>query len=176
MISIGCDTSGCEAALDDLDAVIQAATRPAAQEGAEVYYREVMRRVPVMAMVQVGKGGKVHQPGQLKASIYQAFSADNSFPAQRDSARYEKAEYHISWNAKKAPHGHLVEYGHVQRRAVFRGADGNWYTGKTPISPRHVAARPFIRPSYDAVHQQAGAAVDAEFARRVQPALQGGQA
>lgn len=177
MITMTCDVEGASAALDDLDAAVLAAVRPAAQAGAEVYYREVLMRVPVMAMPKEGKGGKVHQPGALKAAIYQAFSADKSTPPQRSAPAYMRAEYHVSWNASKAPHGHLVEYGHVQRRVVFQGADGAWYTSKAPLpAPRHVAARPFLRPAYEAAKGHADAAMDAEFSRRIQAALQGSAA
>jgi hypothetical protein len=38
----------------------------------------------------------------------------------------------VSWNHRKAPHGHLVEFGHVQRYASYVGKDGNWYTAVRP--------------------------------------------
>jgi hypothetical protein len=83
--------------------------------------------------------------GNLYASIYQAFSPENSGPG--------KATYHISWrtggSGVRAPHGHLVEFGHIQKYKVYLGKDGNWYTNKkAPLaSPVQVAARPFIRPA-----------------------------
>src|SRR5205085_5719958 len=79
---------------------------------------EVQLRAPVAKKAIVRKG-KTIQPGALKASIYQVFSKDNSGSGH--------ATYHVSWNAKKAPHGHLVEFG----------------TSRAP-------AHPFLRPAYDA--------------------------
>lgn len=57
--------------------------------------------------------------------------------------------YRISWNAKKAPHGHLIEFGHWRTHVVYKGPDGNWYSDKTrPLAnPVWVSARPFLRPT-----------------------------
>ncbi|MBV2184457.1 MAG: hypothetical protein KUL88_07955, partial [Rhizobium sp.] len=96
------------------------------------------------------------------------------------------------WNAKKAPHGHLLEYGHVQRYAVFIGKDGKWHTAIRPEKlgtpkprrnasqaekdayylprkggPRFVAARPFVRPAA-AKFPEAVAAMEAELLRCMQ--------
>lgn len=87
-----------------------AAVRPAAQAGAQVYYDEVERRVPV-------------DSGELKNALYQAY-ADESTP--------QRAVYRISWNKKKAFHGHFIENG----------------TSK-------MAAQPFLRPAYDARREDA---------------------
>lgn len=119
--------------LDALAAKHAAAARPAAQAGAQVLYDQVK--------VNVAGIGKV--TGNLDHSIYQVFSKENSSPVM--------ATYHVSWNATKAPHGHLVEYGHIQTHKVYIGSDGNWYTSKTPLEqPRLVGARPFLRPAFDA--------------------------
>ena len=130
------DTAALDAALDDLTESIKEQARPAAQAGAEVFYREVLARVPVSTKVRKSKG-KTYTPGALKASIYQAYSKDNSSDG--------KATYHISWNARKAPHGHLVEYGTVK-----------------------MAARPFIRPSFDAKQAQALEAAKAKLEEGMQ--------
>lgn len=130
------------------------AARPAAQAAAQVLYDAVKANVARI---------KKHT-GNLDRSIYQAFSIDNSGPG--------RAMYHISWNAKKAPHGHLVEYGHMQRYVYYRRNDGQIRPlvrpgmdgtpkpkGRAPQAvkdqyyvpleggPRLVAARPFIRPA-----------------------------
>ena len=122
--SIKFDTSGISAALDQLGDGIKDQVRPAAQAGAQVLYDEVLLRVPVSKKTRKTKRGEVIPPGTLKGSVYQAFSADNSNEG--------RATYHISWNAKKAPHGHLVEYG----------------TSRAP-------AHPFLRPAYDAKQKAA---------------------
>jgi HK97 gp10 family phage protein len=112
------DFSGLFGALDEIEDGAQINLRPAAQAGAQVLYEEVKIRVPVKAKTTTRKG-KILPPGALRDSIYQVFSEDNSGP--------NRSTYHISWNARKAPHGHLVENG----------------TSRAP-------AHPFIRPAYDA--------------------------
>lgn len=106
--------------MDELAAGAEQATRPAAQAGAQVFYDR--------AKANVSKLGKV--TGNLASSIYQVFSQDNS--------RAGRAEYHVSWNRKKAPHGHLVEYGHVQRYVTYIDKRGQW---KTLVRPE-MAGKP----------------------------------
>lgn len=139
--SINVDLSGFDAAIADKAAKLRAATRPAAQAAIQVLYDQV--KVNVSSMGQV--------TGNLQRSIYQVFSQDHSRPGV--------ATYHVSWNASKAPHGHLVEYGHIQRYKVYLGKDGKWHTNKrAPIPPRHVAARPFLRPAWDHIDRAMAAA------------------
>jgi hypothetical protein len=88
----------------------EAATRPAAQAGAQVFYDQVKTNVRAIG----------HVTGNLDGSIYQVYSRDNSSPV--------RSEYHISWNRRKAPHGHLVEFGHVQRYVVYIDRRGQWKT------------------------------------------------
>lgn len=123
-------------ALAGLDMIAKEAinVRPAAQAGAQVLYDEVLLRVPVSTKVRKLKSGRTIAPGALKASIYQVFSEDNSGRAL--------ATYHVSWNYRKAPHGHLVEFG----------------TSRAP-------AKPFLRPAYEA---KAPEALEASRARWVQ--------
>lgn len=126
------NTAGIEALFDGLATEAEAAARPAAQAGAQVLYDEVRKNVDRIK----------RRTGNLSRSIYQAYSKDNSGSG--------KAVYHVSWNAKKAPHGHLVEYGHLQRYEVsFDKATGRFVTHKDrPLpQPRQVAARPFLRPA-----------------------------
>lgn len=131
-MSIKLDVAGVLGAMDALDHDFQEAARPAAQAGAQVLYDAVVQNV---------QGIKVHT-GNLRRSIYQAYSKDNSGDG--------RAQYHISWNAKKAPHGHLVEWGHLQRYEVsFDPVTRRFITHKDrplPV-PKQVAARPFVRPA-----------------------------
>lgn len=133
--------------LDTLATDIEASVRPAAQAGAQVLYDAVKLNVSSMGRVT----------GNLDKSIYQVFS--------RDRSGQGLATYHVSWNHIKAPHGHLVEYGHVQRYATYF-KDGRWHTNKKkPLAqPRQVAARPFIRPAV-AKFPEAVAAMETELAR-----------
>lgn len=144
--SIKFDASGANAALDALMEKAQANVRPAAQAGAQVLYNEVK--------LNVASIGKV--TGNLDSSIYQVYSKDNS--------TQDRATYHVSWNARKAPHGHLVEHGHIMTRKAYIGSDGKWYTSKVKLAePKHVGARPFIRPAYDAKAQAALEAANAKW-------------
>lgn len=151
--SIDVDLSGLNTLLDELGSAAEAAARPAAQAAAQVLYDEVRANV-----AKIGK-----KSGNLQRSIYQAFSQGNSGVGL--------ATYHVSWNASKAPHGHLVEYGHLQRYRYFQTPDGKvrpmvrpGMQGKpapsrrasqavkdayyvTLPTPRQVAARPFLRPA-----------------------------
>jgi HK97 gp10 family phage protein len=135
------DPSGLYVALDQLQAGVKEQVRPAAQAGAQVLYEEVLLRVPVSKSVRKYKG-KTYAPGGLKASIYQVFSQDNSADG--------RATYHVSWNYKKAPHGHLVEYG----------------TSRAP-------AHPFLRPAYDAKAKAALEATKARFEEETQKVIAG---
>lgn len=144
-VTVQFDKLGIDGALDGMEREMLDLMRPAAQAGAQVFYDEVKTRVASI--------GKV--TGNLASSIYQAWSRDRSIEGH--------SVYHISWNASKAPHGHLVEYGHTQTRKVYQGSDGKWYTSKEKLpAPKRVAARPFLRPAYDA---KATAAAEAASAR-----------
>lgn len=130
-IKISVDTSGLKALLSEFDGGLSKETRPIAQAGAQVLYDDVKANVAAL--------GK--RSGKLANAIYQAFSADNSLDGV--------STYHVSWNARKAPHGHLVEFGHLMRYATFIDKSGRWVTlkNKPLATPRHVAANPFIRPA-----------------------------
>jgi hypothetical protein len=144
-VSIAFDRTGASAGLTELESEMLALMRPAAQAAAQVLYDEVKLRATALGSVS----------GNLKDSIYQVFSADQS--------NATRSTYHVSWNARKAPHGHLVEYGHIQTRKVYLGKNGRWYTSPVLLpAPRRVAAQPFVRPAYDA---KAGAATAAAAAR-----------
>lgn len=153
--AITVDTSGLEAWLQQLGDEAEAAVRPAAQAAAQVLYDEVKRNV----------GRLKKHTGNLDRSIYQAFSKSNSGTAF--------ATYHVSWNARKAPHGHLVEYGHLQRYEItYDPQTRRFITHKDrPLAaPKQVAARPFVRPA-QAKFPQAMEAAKAELWRRLDKKL-----
>jgi HK97 gp10 family phage protein len=147
------DTSAINKVLQQLDNKVTEAIRPAAQAAAQVLYDEAKRnadRIPVHS-------------GKLSKAIYQAFSEKQSTPGH--------AVYEVSWNPRKAPHAHLVEFGHIQRYATYIGSDGQYHTRKRAgVSKRkpsknasqavkdayyvlrpggmlQVAAQPFMRPA-----------------------------
>lgn len=83
------------------------ATRPAAQAGAQIIYdraKALAPRADYMHMFKIdGRVYGPYAPGNLRDSIYQVFSKDNSFS--------DVSTYHVSWNADKAPYGAMVEFG-----------------------------------------------------------------
>lgn len=152
---------------------LERAARPAAQAAAQVLYIEARRNA--MAIRRVS--------GNLISSIYQAYSERKSAPG--------RATYHVSWNPRKAPHGHLVEWGHIQRYVSYVGKDGNWYTAVRPEmrgkpkpkrrapqaekdayyvtlpAPKQIAANPFMRRAA-VKEQEAIAAAVAEILKDFQ--------
>lgn len=172
--SFGIDANidGFLAQINVMEVAVFDAARPAAQAAAQVLYDEVGRNV-----AKIGK-----KTGNLASAIYQAYSADNSGQGF--------ATYHVSWNARKAPHGGLVEFGHLQRYRYYKGADGKirpmvrpGMEGKprpsrrasqaikdayyVPLpTPRQVPAKPFIRPAASKFNAAIAAAI-AELYRRI---------
>ena len=112
------DTSSFDRLLDGLEADVGRALRPAAQAAAQVFYDEVKKNVSQIKTVT----------GNLSRAIYQAHMPESSIEGQRES-------YRISWNWRKAPHGGLVEGGHMQRYKYYQNAQGQ--------------VRPMVRPGMD---------------------------
>lgn len=96
--------------------------RPVAQAGAQVLYDRVRANVkdfvkphwfygendvygvgPNGEVAKRGPGVQKINPGNLRKAIYQSFSEDNSGKGY--------ASYHVSYNYKKAPYAHMVEFG-----------------------------------------------------------------
>lgn len=128
--SMSLDTGGLTSLLDAFEDGVEAAIRPAAQAAAQVLYERVK--------VNVASLGRV--TGNLERSIYQAFSPENSQDGQR-------AQYNVSWNHRTAPHGHLVEYGYIQRYRYYQDNQGN--------------VRPMVRPGMEGVKPPGRRASDA---------------
>ena len=105
--------AGLDLLMDQLAGDAEAAARPAAQAGAQVLYDEARRLA-----------GANRRTGNLQAAIYQVYSKSNSGK--------DRAAYQVSWNANKAPHGHLVEFGHMQRYATYRDERGRILTMVRP--------------------------------------------
>jgi len=145
-VTMKMDASAVNAKIDALlnsmvsgvEADVQKAVRPAAQAAAEVYYKQAVQNVAAL-------GSKT---GNLIQAIYQAFSKEKSVAAP--GGGYEKATYHVSWRTSDAglddngqpirtglpvaPHGHLIEFGWIQRYAVQTDKNGNW---KTVVRSEH---------------------------------------
>lgn len=86
---------------------LHAATRPAAQAGAQIIYERARLEAPVSADSHYfyirGKKYGPYAPGTLRESIYQVFSKDNSYK--------DVSTYHISFNKSEAPYGFIVHNG-----------------------------------------------------------------
>lgn len=136
--------------LSKLEAEIQrSVVRSSAHAGAVVLYEEARALAPVYD----GPEKPGVKPGQLRNAIYRAYADVKSTGPE--------AIYRISWNAAKAPHGHLIERGHWRVNKTFM-VNGRWVaTSERLPSPVWVPAIPFIRRAFD----RAQAAVDAMRAR-----------
>lgn len=85
--------------------------------------------------------------GKLRDAIYLAYQDAYSTPT--------KVLYRISWNRQKAPHGHLIEFGHWRKNRIFRDLDGEIRGKKKRLTnPRWVPAHPFLRPAFEASRNQ----------------------
>lgn len=73
-------------------------------------------------------GGKVlRDEAKLLAPRDSGLLASSIYLARKDGKSNEsRVVYSVTWNGRKAPHGHLVEFGTVK-----------------------MAAKPFLRPAYD---------------------------
>lgn len=122
--SIKVDIARFDAEMDMLAYTADEAVRPAAQAGAQVFYDDVRRRVPVSRQGHWfhGTSFKLNgtkywfDSGSLRDAIYQVYSKDNSGQGF--------ATYHVAWNHQKVPYGFMVEFG----------------TSRAP-------AHPFLRPA-----------------------------
>lgn len=111
--------------------------RSAAHAGALVLYEEARRLAPIYD----GPARKGIKPGQLRKAIYHVFSDAKSNDAHKI--------YEISWNARKAPHGHLIERGHWRVNKLIR-VNGRWVATKERLpAPVWVPAVGFIRRADD---------------------------
>ena len=148
--SITLDLRSLHAVLDAASRACKEAARPAAQAGAQVLYDEVKRNVSRIK----------RKTGNLAAGIYQVYSKSSSQDGGTQA-------YHVSWNAKKAPHGHLVEFGHLQRYQVTYDPKTKRFTthkDRPLATPYQVAARPFIRPAIAKMLEAEQAMADRFFA------------
>jgi hypothetical protein len=131
---------------------------------------EAKVRAPVL---KPGNEGVDNQrAGQLRDALYVAFDGRRSILS---TGHYV---YGVSWNSRKAPHGHLAEFGHWMPYEAVRTESGKWVTplvgkgrvgGKTrgvgvplPNGGFFVSAQPFLGPAFDAkMPRLAGIAAEA---------------
>ena len=140
MISIAFDFSKIAAKLDNITKAAEQGVRPAAQAGAEVFYQEVKQRVPVSA--------KAHSTKGKKQTFTPGTLRKAIYQAFADKESGDgKASYRISWNKSHAFYGRFVEFG-----------------------TSRMAAKPFLRPAYDAARAKALQAVQERMAVEVRKA------
>lgn len=124
-VNASVDLSSVLAGLGRLSGVSESLARSMAVAAGQAVRDEAKARAPV-------------DTGKLKGALYLAYSDRRS--------RESTVVYSVTWNSKKAPHGHLLEFGHWQTHAMYKGRDG------APLAhPKWVPARPFLRPAYEAV-------------------------
>jgi len=165
-VRIDVDMAGLNSLMDELGDLAEAAVRPAAQAAAQVLYDQTKTNVAALG----------RHTGNLDKSIYQVYVRKNSGEGF--------ATYAVSWNKQKAPHGQLVEFGHIQRYASYIGKDGKWHTavrksarGKRKPkrnasqavkdayyvalpSPKQIPARSFLRNAWTAKKDEAAKAAE----------------
>ncbi len=146
------DLSGALSGLAALDQVKYQLARSMAVAGGSLIRDEAKVRAPVGKAEEDLTGGGSIRPGALREAIYLAFR-------DRESTD-RRVKYTVSWNAKKAPHGHLIEFGHWQPFSVVL-TKGGWRTRATGKGgrakgvarrggPKWIPAIPFLRPAYEA--------------------------
>lgn len=106
-MAVRMNVAGFKEALRAKVDVLHAATRPAAQAGAQIIYDRARINAPVSQDSHFfyirGKKYGPYAPGTLRDSIYQVYSKENSFK--------DVSTYHISFNKSEAPYGFIVHNG-----------------------------------------------------------------
>jgi HK97 gp10 family phage protein len=135
------------------DKLADGALRSAAHAGAKIFYDEMKARAPV-------------DQGTLRDAVYH----------WHDDSRSKDGEerYAIGPNKRKAPHWHLVEYGHWRINVIVRLPNGQTVATKERLEdPVWVPAVPYIRPTFDAKVTEAIAAAKARLDQGIKAALDG---
>lgn len=92
--------------------------------------------------------------GKLAQAIYLAFRDARSTD--------DHIEYSVTWNKRKAPHGHLPEFGYWQPFVVVKIGGSFVTTDRRLTQPKWIPAIPFLRPAFEA---SGGRALQAMMAR-----------
>lgn len=153
MISMQYSSDAIEG-LNRLEASIrQKALQSVAAAGALVFYDEMRRRVPI-------------KDGELYASIYRWHDDKRSTQDQQI--------YWIGPNKVKAPHWHLIEFGHWKVNKTIRVGSRWIATTERLAQPTWVAAKPYARPTFDAARDTAYSAMKVRLAERIKEFQQDG--
>lgn len=111
---------------------------------------EVRDEAIIRAPLGTEEGGSI-TPGLLRSAMFVAYD-DRYNVLNPNGYRYQ-----VSWNSKKAPHGHLVEFGHWMPYEYIKTDEGEYWTPK-PLRPNPAAGydgfwveqRAFLGPAFDA--------------------------
>lgn len=111
MLDISFDMAAMDAQINAIKSKAEAAIRPAAQAGAQVYYEAVKAAAPKSKKGHWFHGtsfkstGKKYwfESGSLKNAVYQVY-------AQNQSSK-DQATYQVAWNHRKVPYGFMVVAG-----------------------------------------------------------------
>ena len=132
------------AGLDKLGAAKESIARTMGAAMGTAVRDEAKIRVPVGTQI-----GGAATPGLLRDALYLAYDK------RRNVLNPSVYRYVVSWNSKKAPHGHLIEFGHWMPYLYVTDKLGNYWTPKplqpnpSEHSPYWVAAEPFLGPAFD---------------------------
>lgn len=148
------DLSGALAGLDRLGAAVTSVSRSMGVAAGSVVRDEAKALAPVKS-------------GKLKAAIYLAY---------RDAQSTEsKVVYSVSWNGRKAPHGHLVEFGHWRVNELVQGEDGLWRASRDRLpEPKWTPPHPFLRPAFEGTRNRLMQVATKRGRERLQELLAGG--
>lgn len=139
---------------------------------AQVDFSDVIRGLERLKQVRVSlarsmavAGGQVFRDeAKLLAPVKQGILRDAIYLAFRERfSTGDEVTYSVTWNHSKAPHGHLIEFGHWQPFKVLTLPDGRFVSTDVRLPfPKWVPAEPFLRPAYSSAGQRAQ---EAMFAR-----------
>jgi HK97 gp10 family phage protein len=107
-------------------------------------------RVSLARSMGVAGGQVFRDEAKLLAPVKDGVLRDSIYLAFRDArSTGDIVTYSITWNHSKAPHGHLIEFGHWQPFKVISLPDGSYVTTGVRLSaPKWTPAQPFLRPAY----------------------------
>lgn len=139
------DVSGWIEGLDKLEGPVRTSlARRMAVEGGVAMRDEAKRWVaPSVGPYNPNSRGS-QEAGQLRDAIYLAYDTDASTDVT--------FTYTVSWNAKKAWWGKLVEFGYFQRYLVVFDKSKGYFTTikeRRHDEPKWIPGKPFLRPAYD---------------------------
>ena len=130
-------------------AKLKAAKEPIARAMGHAMGVDVRDEAAIRVPVGSTEGGS-KSPGLLKSALYVAYDQ------RLNVLNPDLFRYTVSWNRKKAPHGHLLEFGHWMPYKYARLKDGS-YTTLKPLqkNPTNNSAgfwvkqHAFLGPAFD---------------------------